>query len=96
MSDSRPRVWLDILAKIKALDPAQLVPGHGELAILADVIVFERYIHELLQITEQNLRDNGSAESAATLQPPAFAEGWGNAEGFALNMKFLRELMQPK
>jgi cyclase len=96
MSSSHPHEWLDILAKINVLDPVCLVPGHGELGTLADVTLIERYINDLLQMAEQNFRDGGTSESAATLQPPEFTEGWGNAEGFELSMRFLHELMQPK
>jgi len=96
ISSGHPHEWLKILAIIKLLDPIQLVPGHGELGTLADVTLIERYINELLQMAEQNLREGGTSESAAALQPPAFTGGWGNAEGFELNMKFLHELMQPK
>ena len=96
MSSGHPHEWLKILAKIKTLDPIQLVPGHGELATLADVTLIERYINELLQMTKQNQLAGGTAESAAALQLPAFTEGWNNAEAFELNMKFLHELLQSK
>ncbi|MBK9603009.1 MAG: MBL fold metallo-hydrolase [Anaerolineales bacterium] len=96
MSSSHPQEWLKILAKIKALNPIQLMPGHGELATLADVELIEQYINELLQMAKQNQQAGGTAESAAALQPPTFTEGWNNAEAFELNMKFLHELLQPK
>ncbi|MBC7877406.1 MAG: MBL fold metallo-hydrolase [Anaerolineales bacterium] len=92
--DGRPREWLDILAKIKLLDPVQLVPGHGRLGTLVDVTSIERYINEILQMAEKNWGEGGTAESAAALQPPTFTEGWNNIEGFALNMKFLHEAVQ--
>ena len=93
MSSSHPHEWLNILTKIKALDPVCLVPGHGELGTLADLTLIERYINELLLMAEQNFHKAGTAESAAALQPPAFTEGWDNIEGFGLNMKFLHEIM---
>ena len=96
MSSSHPQEWLKILAKIKALNPIQLMPGHGELATLADVELIEQYINALLQMAKQNQQAGGTAESAAALQPPTFTEGWNNAEAFELNMKFLHELLQPK
>ena len=96
MSSSHPQEWLKILAKIKALNPIQLMPGHGELATLADVELIEQYINKLLQMAKQNQQAGGTAESAAALQPPTFTEGWNNAEAFELNMKFLHELSQPK
>ena len=94
LSSSHPREWLGILAKIKALDPIQLVPGHGELGTLADVTLIERYLNELLLMAEQNWRAGGTAKSAAAMQPPAFTDGWENADGFERNMKFLHEAIQ--
>jgi glyoxylase-like metal-dependent hydrolase (beta-lactamase superfamily II) len=94
LSSSHPREWLNILEKIKSLNPVQLVPGHGEIGTLADVTLIERYINELLQLAEQNWREGGTAESAATLQPPVFTDGWNYIEGFVLNMKFLHEAVQ--
>ena len=92
--NGRPREWLNILAKIKSLDPVCLVPGHGELGTLADVTLLERYLNETLQMAKKNWREGGTAESAAALQPPAFTEGWNNSEGFGANMKFLHEAVQ--
>ena len=91
-----PRNWLDILAKIKALDPFCLIPGHGELGTLADVTIIEDYINDLLQMAEQDLREGGTAESAVVLQPPAYTEGWNNIDAFERNMKFLHEEIQMK
>jgi cyclase len=89
-----PHNWLNIFAKIKMLEPARLVPGHGELASLADVTMIERYINELLLMAEQNWREGGTAESVATLQPPSFTEGWDNIDAFERNMKFLHKELQ--
>lgn len=89
-----PRDWLDILAKIKSLDPICLIPGHGELGTLADVAAIERYLNDLLRIAEENSRESGTAESAVALQPPPFTEGWNNADAFGRNMKFLHEVVR--
>ena len=72
------------------------MPGHGEIGTLAGLTLIENYINTLLQMAEQNWHEGGTAESAATLQPPSFTEGWENADAFELSMKFLHELMQPK
>lgn len=96
MQDGHPREWLRILAKIKALGTACLVPGHGELGTPADVSLIERYLNELWSMAEQNWREGGTAESAAALQPPAFTESWNNIESFERNMKFLYEEVQLK
>ena len=92
LTHGNPHNWLNIFAKIKMLEPAHLVPGHGEIGILADVTLIESYINTLLQIAEQNWREGRDA----TLQPPSFTEGWNNIDAFELNMKFLHEIIQQK
>lgn len=96
MSSGHPNEWLDILAKIRSLDPVCLLPGHGQPGTLADLALLERYLNELLQMTEQNFRADSTAETTADIQPPAFTEGWENANAFEPNMKFLQEMVQHK
>jgi len=92
--NGHPREWLTILKKIKELEPARLIPGHGELGTEADVTQVEDYINELLNMAEKNWRSGGTAEDAASLPPPAFTKDWANDEAFPKNMKFLHELVQ--
>ena len=94
LTSGHPREWLNILVKIKALNPACLVPGHGELATVDDIVAKERYINKLIQMAEQNLHDGGTAESAAALPPPALTEGLDNEDAFEKNMRFLHEEIQ--
>jgi glyoxylase-like metal-dependent hydrolase (beta-lactamase superfamily II) len=89
-----PHQWLDILARIRGLDPVQLVPGHGPLGTLADVALIERYLTELLAMAQHNWREGGTAETAAALPPPSFTADWDYVNGFELNMKFLHKLVQ--
>jgi len=93
LTSGHPREWLNILAKIKALDPVRLVPGHGELATVDDITAKERYINTLIQMAEKNIHEGGTAESAAALPPPALTEGLDNEDAFERNMKFLHELI---
>jgi len=81
-----PYSWLNILAKIKALNPAHLVPGHGELGTLDDVINLENYINELLQMAKKD-----QPEDISALNLPSFTEDWNNSDAFEMNIKYLRE-----
>lgn len=94
LQNGHPRTWLDILKKIRQLEPIQLVPGHGELGTIADISLMENYIRELMNMAEKNWRGGGTAEDAAAMTPPAFIEGWANEESFAKNMKFLHDIVQ--
>jgi glyoxylase-like metal-dependent hydrolase (beta-lactamase superfamily II) len=80
-----PHAWLGILAKVKALNPIHLIPGHGGIGTLDDVIMIDRYINELLQMAEEN-----QLEETSDLKPLGFTEEWDNAEAFEENLKFLR------
>lgn len=94
LTSGHPREWLNILARIKTLNPARLVPGHGELATVDDIAVKERYINKLIQMAEQNLHGGGTAESAAAMPPPALTQGMENEDAFERNMRFLHEEVQ--
>jgi len=94
MQNGHPHAWLGILKQIREMEPVHLVPGHGELGTVADISPMENYINELLNMAEKNWREDGTAEDAAALQPPAFTEGWANAESFKKNMKFLHNFVQ--
>jgi len=96
LTSGHPREWLNILAKIKTLNPVRLVPGHGKLATVDDISAKERYINELIQMAEQNLHGGGTAESAAAMPPPAFTQGMENEDAFVKNMRFLHEEVQRK
>ena len=96
LTSGHPREWLNILARIKALNPARLVPGHGGLATVDDIAVKERYIKTLIQMAEQNLHDGGTADSAAAMPPPALTQGTDNEDAFERNMRFLHEEVQRK
>jgi glyoxylase-like metal-dependent hydrolase (beta-lactamase superfamily II) len=94
LSSSHTQIWLDILAKIKSLAPIWIVPGHGEPGTVGDVVLIERYLNETMQMVEKNLSEGGTAENVIALTPPLFTEGWGNADGFAGNLKSLHVRMQ--
>ncbi len=96
LTSGHPREWLNILARIKKLNPARLVPGHGGLATMDDIVAKERYINKLIQMAEQNLHGGGTAESAAAMPPPALTQGLDNEDAFERNMRFLHQEVQRK
>jgi glyoxylase-like metal-dependent hydrolase (beta-lactamase superfamily II) len=96
LTSGHPREWLNILARIKTLNPVCLVPGHGGLATVDDIAVKEHYINKLIQMAEQNLHEGGTAESAAAMPSPALTQGLDNEDAFERNMRFLHEEIQRK
>lgn len=87
-----PQRWLAILAAFKALRPSRLVPGHGELAAVADIEALEQYLGHLLQLAdEMNARAEPLPAPAAPALLPAFAAAWANQEAFVRNLEFCRK-----
>ena len=89
LTNGNPYVWLDILAKVKALEPCRLIPGHGKLGTLEDMTMMRRYITSLLYMAEQNA---STGTITPTSKPPAFTARWDNAEAYEKNLEFPRSL----
>jgi len=89
LTSGNPHVWLDILDKVKALEPGRLIPGHGKPGTVKDITTLRRYITSLLQIAEHE-RLTGIV--TPTSKPPAFTARWDNAEAYEKNLEFVRNL----
>lgn len=91
LTDGSPHTWLDILEKVKTLEPTRLIPGHGKLGTVKDITTLQRYIKDLLNIAEHE-RITGKRVDAS--QPPAYTARWDNAEAYEKNLEFVRGLHQ--
>ena len=76
-----PDEWLRILGKLEALAPKRVVPGHGPVGGPEAITAVAGYIRTLKRL---------AAEEGEPELPEACA-GWGFADGFELNVAFLRD-----
>jgi glyoxylase-like metal-dependent hydrolase (beta-lactamase superfamily II) len=82
--------WIDVLSRLEALEPAQVVPGHGEVARV-DVIATAREYHERVRESTFRLADDGISEddAVAQLEPEILARyaGWEQPEWVAFAVR---------
>jgi glyoxylase-like metal-dependent hydrolase (beta-lactamase superfamily II) len=82
--------WIDVLSRLEALEPAQVVPGHGEVAQV-DVIATAREYHERVRESTFRLADDGISEddAVAQLEPEILARyaGWEQPEWVAFAVR---------
>jgi glyoxylase-like metal-dependent hydrolase (beta-lactamase superfamily II) len=82
--------WIDVLRKLEALGPDQVVVGHGDVGGV-DVIRTAREYHELLRRKTHELADEGldADETVARLEPEILAayEGWEQPEWVAFGIR---------
>jgi glyoxylase-like metal-dependent hydrolase (beta-lactamase superfamily II) len=82
--------WIDVLRELEALEPEQVVVGHGDVGGV-DVIATAREYHELLRRRTLELADEGldADETVARLEPEILAayEGWEQPEWVAFGIR---------
>jgi glyoxylase-like metal-dependent hydrolase (beta-lactamase superfamily II) len=82
--------WIEVLRKLEALEPEQVVVGHGDVGGV-EVIATAREYHELLRRRTFALADEGldPDEAVARLEPEILAayEGWEQPEWVAFGIR---------
>src|SRR5258706_8222420 len=91
MGDGHPEEWLAILDRVKGLDMAVCVPGHGPTGTLEDITHLQQYITTILQLSKELHSDNKSVEEAKKAAMSAPFDSWEAPEVFSWNMEFLYE-----
>ena len=82
--------WIEVLRRLEELDPAVVVPGHGDVGG-ADVIATARAFHERLRAEAFRLADAGASadEAVAALEQPLRDEhpDWEQPEWVAFGIR---------
>jgi glyoxylase-like metal-dependent hydrolase (beta-lactamase superfamily II) len=82
--------WIDVLAWLESLEPAQVVPGHGEVGDVSLIRVAREY-HELLREETYAQADAGAdADDAVAAIQPRMRErypDWEQPEWIALGVR---------
>jgi cyclase len=96
MADGDPGEVNRTLDLVRALQPVQLLPGHGVAGTMADLEAMGNYINALaeLALTELTYRVDSTTNLEATIAqvsvPHAFAI-WARPEFFRTNLRFLHQ-----
>lgn len=81
--------WIDACERILALDPAQVVPGHGPVTDVRGVRAVRDYLRYIRDEAHARFESGMSASEAARDINLADYESWGDAERIAVNVATL-------
>lgn len=90
--DGYPAAWAAVLDRIAELSPTQVVPGHGEVGALADVVAMAGYLRALDGLVAA-VR-SGDVDSAYA-DPPRGSERWDGVERFRRGLAALAARPRP-
>ncbi|TMC08697.1 MAG: MBL fold metallo-hydrolase [Chloroflexi bacterium] len=81
-----PSAWIAAIDALAALEPAVIVPGHGPLATIADLLALRAYLAALVEVAAAvHGGDLGEREAHDALRIDA-VEGWIEADRAAVNL----------
>jgi glyoxylase-like metal-dependent hydrolase (beta-lactamase superfamily II) len=87
MGHGNPKIWLETLTKLEALNFKMVLPGHGKPSDRSIISSMQAYILEMLELGK-NLQSQDEMEH---LEIPEAWREWGLLEGFKHNLQFLFE-----
>lgn len=79
--------WLEALDTLIALEPAVVVPGHGPIGTLADLIALRDYFAMIQRLGKQAVEEHMSLDEALTHIDLGPASDWIEAERHSINME---------
>jgi cyclase len=81
-----PSAWIAAIDRLVALEPRVIVPGHGPLATVADLLALRSYLAAVVDAARAvHEREMGEEEAVAALRIEAVA-GWIEPERTAANL----------
>lgn len=89
LRDGSPEEWLRILEQIEQLPIDKIVPGHGAVSTLQELILIRDYITDLIELVEEHRNAGESAEESVQLPVPAAYADWNFIHTYELNVQYL-------
>lgn len=87
--DGNPDEWVNIIYRLKALDPETVVPGHGTVTTFEYARIFARYLTFVCDIVNQaEASSTAIVKLAETPIPPQYAD-WSSADEFRMSLEAL-------
>jgi cyclase len=94
LSDGFPSRWIEILGRIRALRPAVVLPGHGEVGGLAEIREVESYLQDLQRMVRRRIHRSDGGDDLAGLQVPDRYADWKFADFFLPNLRRVRSMLR--
>lgn len=79
--------WLTALDALIALEPEVVVPGHGAIGSLTDLLTLRQYFTELERLGRLAVQEQLTLRDALALFDPGPLTGWIEAERHVLNLE---------
>jgi len=79
--------WLEALDSLIALDPATVVPGHGQVGTKADLVRLRTYFAEVQRIGRNAVIEQMSLKDALAIFDPGPYDSWIEAERHIINIE---------
>jgi len=79
--------WLEALDSLIALDPAIVVPGHGQVGTKADLVRLRAYFSEVQRIGRSAVAEQMSLEDALAIFDPGPYDSWIEAKRHIINIE---------
>jgi glyoxylase-like metal-dependent hydrolase (beta-lactamase superfamily II) len=79
--------WIEALDTLIALKPERVVPGHGPIGTLPDLINLRNYFSDIQRIGQQAVAEHLSLEDALSLFDPGPLGDWIESERHKINLE---------
>lgn len=79
--------WIEALDALSALQPAVVVPGHGPLGTLADLLVLRDYFVAIQRVGRAAVREQASLQDALAQLDPGPLAAWSESKRHAINLE---------
>lgn len=92
MASSDPAAWVKVLQQLEVLDLGVVVPGHGPLGSVDDIVLQRQYLTAAQAMAAEVIQAGGTADDAAALSPrPPFDSWTAGIFRFPDSMRFLHK-----
>ncbi len=87
------RAWIRILEQIEALEPRIVVPGHGPIGTVEDVVTLHDYLLELEVLATDAVERGDSEDELAEILIPVRYAGWDEPDLFQRTLRRIYKVL---
>ena len=92
LGNGDPDNWIDVLDKLKSLNPSYVIPGHGEVADATSITTMQDYIRKLADMAQKLVKQQIPTEEISNQPVPDMLKNWQLDSFFSYNLQFMYKL----
>jgi glyoxylase-like metal-dependent hydrolase (beta-lactamase superfamily II) len=89
LGNGDPDNWIDVLEKIKSLNPSHVIPGHGETSDAHSITAMQDYIKTVDELAREMVREQIPSEDIPKQPIPEALHNWQLDSFFIYNLQFM-------